>query len=162
MIKAFVMIRALRRSALLLAIIFIAVGVASAADILRVDKDVVGGTHDGSSWANAFSHLQDALDVALSGEEIWVAEGTYLPVADDDGDRTPTNSRDKTFKLVEDVAIYGGFIGNDTGGYETARGQRGWKKNVTILSGDLDGDDDPTKALNDPPPARITIDINIR
>ena len=34
--------------------------------------------NNGYSWENAFSHLQDGLDVAVSGDEIWVAAGDVL------------------------------------------------------------------------------------
>ncbi|MBN1257388.1 MAG: hypothetical protein JXA52_06745 [Planctomycetes bacterium] len=118
-------------------------------NVLCVDQDVIGGAGDGSTWENAFVHLQDALDVAASGDEIWVAEGEYHPVADTSGNRTPTDPRTKTFKLIEGVAVYGGFIGNDAGGYETERSQREWENHIVVLSGDLNGDDDSTKELND-------------
>jgi hypothetical protein len=45
----------------------------------RVDASVVGGANDGSSWANAFTDLQDALFEAGESpgtDEIWVAAGT--------------------------------------------------------------------------------------
>ena len=41
------------------------------------DNASAGG--DGSSWATAHKYLQDALAIALSGDEIWVAEGVYKP-----------------------------------------------------------------------------------
>ncbi|PDW01675.1 hypothetical protein CJ255_17995, partial [Candidatus Viridilinea mediisalina] len=93
------------------------------------------GANDGTSWANAFPTLQDALAVATSGQQIWVAAGTYYP---DEGDGQTDNDRSSTFLLRENVAIYGGFAGN-----ETALEQRDWLANVTILSGDLDQDDTP-------------------
>jgi hypothetical protein len=96
----------------------------SAAEVLHVTP---GGTGDCSSWANACT-LQSALTSASSGDEIWVAAGIYTP--------TTGTDRTATFQLTDDVAIYGGFAG-----METERDQRNPAANVTILSGDLNGDD---------------------
>ncbi len=61
---------------------------------------------DGSSWANAYKYLQDALSVAVSGDEIRVAEGIYIP------DRSLANpngsgARAAVFYLKTGVGIYG-------------------------------------------------------
>jgi predicted outer membrane repeat protein len=85
---------------------------------------------DGRSWNRAFQSLQEALSASSKGDEIWVARGTYYPHATD-----PT----KSFILKEDVAIYGGFSGR-----ETERQQRNYRKNVTVLSGNI-GKGDKTK-----------------
>ena len=82
------------------------------------------GTNDGSSWENAFTDLQAALRVASSGNEIWVAAGTYKPTA--------SINRSISFSLKNDVSIYGGFSGT-----EALRTQRDYSTNVTILSGDI-------------------------
>ncbi len=103
----------------------------------------VAGARDGSSWADAYNHLQEALDdVERTGNclpqspcEIWVAAGTYLPSRRTDPD-DPTSA---TFKLMNNVGIYGGFAG-----WETQRRQRDIAVNQTILDGDLSQDDDPT------------------
>ncbi len=99
-----------------------------AGTIRYVNTNVSGGTNDGSSWANAYSDLQGALAVATSGDEIWVAEGTYYP--------TTTANRGISFDLKDGVALYGGFEGT-----ETLREDRDWAGNPTILSGDIDGND---------------------
>ena len=84
---------------------------------------------DGQSWETAYADLQDALsDVPI---EIWVATGTYKPDRDS-GDRT------FSFQLVNGVEIYGGFAGD-----ETTLFQRDPETNLTVLSGDLNGDDAP-------------------
>jgi predicted outer membrane repeat protein len=95
-----------------------------------VDKDAVNGADNGTSWANAYIRLQDALDAATicPVEEIWVAEGTYLPTAPHSGG----TDRHKTFFINYDVKIFGGFAGG-----ETMRSQRNWTSHLTILSGDL-------------------------
>jgi predicted outer membrane repeat protein len=90
------------------------------------------GTNTGDSWANAYPALQDALRVSESCE-IWVAGGVYYP---DEGEGQADNDRAATFQLKTGVGVYGGFAGT-----ETARGQRDWTANVTVLSGDIDGND---------------------
>ncbi len=99
------------------------------------------GSNDGLSWANAFTELRDALGVAGSPpnllSEIWVAAGTYVPAS-------ANADRKATFRLVEDVGVFGGFVGG-----ETARGQRDPAANLTILSGDLNGDDEPGPLNNE-------------
>ncbi len=86
-----------------------------------------GGTGNCSSWANA-CELQTALANSVSGDEIWAAAGTHKP--------TTGTDRAATFQLKTGVNTYGGFSGT-----ETAREQRNPAANVTILSGDLNGDD---------------------
>src|SRR5690606_31455982 len=103
---------------------------ASAQGVLYVDADALPGG-DGASWATAFRDLQDALAVAEAGDAVWVAEGTYRP-----GDGTAgTGGRDASFALVDGAAVYGGFDGT-----ETSLEERDPEENVTVLSGDLDGD----------------------
>jgi len=83
------------------------------------------GAQNGTSWANAYAEVQTALTRAPGGSEIWVAAGTYRP---DLG----TNDPAMRFSLRNNVAIYGGFNGT-----ETAREQRNYVANQTILSGDI-------------------------
>jgi hypothetical protein len=97
------------------------------------------GENSGSTWENAFTNLQSALDNAQSGDEIWVAAGTYLPSKQADA----TDPRSATFKLVEGVGLYGGFTGS-----ENTLEDRNWKKNPTILSGDIDHNDMSSPATN--------------
>src|SRR5512147_2853980 len=52
----------------------------AAGTIVYVDAGA-SGTGDGSSWANAYPSLADALAGAASGTEIWVAKGTYKPTS---------------------------------------------------------------------------------
>jgi len=93
-----------------------------------VNAAATGG--NGSSWGCAFKDLQLALAASDSGDEIWVAAGTYKP--------TTGTDRGISFVMKNGVGIYGGFNGT-----ETLLLQRNWVNNVTTLSGDLNGDDGP-------------------
>lgn len=110
-------------------------------EIIHVDTDATGA-NDGSSWEDAFNHLQDALSVAQAGDQIWVAEGIYRP-DEDTVNPEGTGDRGATFFLVNGVAIYGGFAGSENSLYE-----RDWQVHETILSGDLNEDDGPDFANN--------------
>jgi hypothetical protein len=113
---------------------------------IYVDADA-SGANDGSSWADAYNYLQDALVYASSNpevNEVWVAAGIYTP---DKNSNNPGGSGDRTetFRLIKGVSLYGGYAGfgasepneRDVEGYET------------ILSGDLNGDDGPSFANYD-------------
>ena len=79
------------------------------------------------SWIQA-CELRYALSRATAGQQIWVAAGTYKPTSGTD--------RTISFALKHRVKIYGGFAGT-----ETLLSQRDPKTNLTILNGDLNGDD---------------------
>ncbi len=99
--------------------------------ICRVDSDVAT-PGNGSTWPNAYQHLQDAL--AQTGcTEIWVAASVYYP---DEGTGQLNNNRSSSYVLTNSVTIYGGF---DT--TETSRNERDQETNITVLSGDIDQND---------------------
>jgi len=106
--------------ALFLSLFFVS---ASEGTVLFVDAGA-GGANDGSSWIDAFRSLQVALAASVSGDDIWVAAGIYLPTAGAD--------RTISFVLKNGVALYGGFAGT-----ETSLEQRDWTVNVAILSGNI-------------------------
>ena len=116
--------------------------------VLYVDPTAGDPNQDGSSWALAYSDLQSALDVAALGDpndcvEVWVASNVYTPSVPTD----PNDPRSATFKLLNGVQLYGGFEGLNSAIYpggETLRNQRDPAVNLTILSGDLNGDDPAT------------------
>jgi len=134
----------------------------TADSVRRIYVDAIaGGVNDGSSWTDAYSYLQDALVDAHDSQvpvEIRVAQGVYKP------DQSPahpdgTGDRNTSFRLLDGVAIKGGFAGvgavdpnvRDVVLYET------------VLSGDLAGDDvplvDPCDLLTEPTRAENTYHI---
>ena len=82
--------------------------------------------YNGTSWANAFQDLQHAMvsAKALGGAQIWLAQGTYLP--------TQSKDRSVSFELSENIAIFGGFKGN-----ESRIEERTLESDTTILSGNI-------------------------
>jgi len=98
------------------------------------------GTNTGQTWTNAFNSLQDALDLASSGMEIWIARGTYKPsklprIATLLGISNAPKLH--MFELKSGVALYGGFSGA-----ETKLNDRNIDANPTVLSGDHLGNDE--------------------
>ncbi|MCO6173637.1 T9SS type A sorting domain-containing protein [Flavobacterium sp. NRK F10] len=102
--------------------------------VVYVDTDATGN-NDGTSWANAYNSLHDALtNTNIAGAEIWVAEGTYKPI----NASTP-------FLNQYGVNIFGGFVGTEN--TKADRNVDPWLHPV-YLSGDINGDD-----LNEVPSA---------
>jgi len=90
-----------------------------------VDKDATG-LNNGTSWANAFVELKDALEAArewVNADEIWIAEGVYSP---------HTTRRDTSFILYDSIHIYGGFLG-----VELTLGERTTDPELVQISGDI-------------------------
>jgi len=93
--------------------------------IYYVDSSA-SGTNTGNSWTNAYTDLQSALNVAVSGNIVLVAKGTYTPSVG------ATYSRTYTFTLANGVLYYGGFPSG--GGTFTSRD---FVNNRSTLSGDI-------------------------
>jgi uncharacterized repeat protein (TIGR02543 family) len=98
-------------------------------------------TKTGTSWDDAFATLQKALDMAdtTNGDHyiIWIAAGTYHPTAG--------GGKNRSFQMKNNVAVYGGFPANPNN-------EDGWLVrdhivNKTILSGDLNNDDNPNAVI---------------
>ncbi len=89
------------------------------------------GANNGKSWTSAFTDLQDALATADAGDQIWIAAGTYAPAGSG-------GSRTATFTLVNGVDIHGGFDGT-----ENSLADRDLAANETVLTGDLNSNDQP-------------------
>jgi predicted outer membrane repeat protein len=90
---------------------------------------------NGTNWANAFGTLHEALEYALPGDEIWVAGGTYYPVAVSNASAITIAERETSLQLKPGISIYGGFAGT-----EMSRNHRNHVTNPTIISGDLSSD----------------------
>ena len=106
--------------------------------VYYVDTDAPGPIHNGTSWAEAYSDLQDALAVVVPPAEIRVAQGTYRP------DRG-TGDREATFQLISGVVLSGGYAGSG----EPDPDARKVHTYETTLNGDLGGDDGPGFINND-------------
>ena len=86
---------------------------------------------DGTSWSTAFLTLQKALVTAQSGDQIWVATGTYYP---DEGPGQTDNDRSSAFAMKNGISILGGFPASDN----PVLGDRDPDSFTTVLSGDID------------------------
>ncbi len=124
---------------LLLIVFFYTVSLFSQSRIY-VDIDALGSA-DGSTWADAYTDLQDAIDVSVAGDSIWIAEGLYRPTKDLNGNAIPTDLRSKTFYVDQDIKIFGGFDAT-----ETSFSNRNLQNNLSILSGNIG--DEMTSADN--------------
>jgi hypothetical protein len=88
------------------------------------------GSGEGSSWANALNgkDLQAAINHS-STKQIWIADGIYKP------NSWPTGGsaqREMHFTLRKNIAVYGGFAGN-----EDDISERDILLNKTVFSGDI-------------------------
>jgi len=125
-----------------------AVGLATTSTTTTVYVDDTApalGLNDGTSWYNAYHSLQDALLQASPGTVIKVAQGIYSP---DDATSVPSQGRDATFELKNNVEILGGFAGNGM----PFPSERLILQYQTILDGDLDANDiplDPNSTTDD-------------
>jgi hypothetical protein len=116
-------------------------GVAAAhatADTIYVDKGA-GGAGDGSSWADAYTSLQDALSEARSNgtdDAVWVASGTYYP---DEGSSANGDDRTESFRVESGIDLRGHFSGGEQSLGDRTLARGGPK---TILSGEIQQDGD--------------------
>lgn len=60
------------------------------------------GASDGTSWTDAYTDFQTAINAAINGDSIFVAQATYLPASG------------TSFVMKEGVKIFGGFVGTET------------------------------------------------
>jgi len=105
-------------AAAMCAIIIFVMSSSAAAGIIYVKWNSPGSgappVYDGQSWDTAFHKVQDGVNASVTGDDIWVAAGTYA----------------ERITMKDGVALYGGFSGA-----ETSFDQRDWTANHTILDG---------------------------
>lgn len=96
--------------------------------VIFVDKNAPGPVHDGKSWNTAYLHPQFALSDPDNDVEIWVARGVYQSFS----------GADDVLKIQKtgNYQLFGGFIGNASGGYETNKENRNWRNNQTVFDGE--------------------------
>ena len=102
------------------------------ARVIYVDVNATGA-RTGASWADAYAIFERAIDESEAGDELWVAQGIYLPYGGGSADE------EDYFKLKNAVAVYGGFSG-----METLREERDPAAYPTIFSGNIGNPDNNT------------------
>jgi hypothetical protein len=104
------------------ALVFVLAGLlpwSGAAVVIRVDQARAGtGAGDGIGWSSAYRTVAEAMTAAATGDEIWMARGTYT----------------ERITLKAGVKLYGGFDAT-----ETLLSSRDWQANRSILDGEAGG-----------------------
>ncbi|HUR32027.1 MAG TPA: hypothetical protein VMZ69_11395, partial [Saprospiraceae bacterium] len=114
---------------LFLAVFFLCNNISLEAKIYFVNISATG-IGNGSSWSDAYSDLQDAINVSTKDDTICVAEGTYIPTHVFGADLV----RNATFYINKSILLFGGFSGIP--GTEGNFTERNPQLNETILTGD--------------------------
>lgn len=70
--------------------------------VFHVDKDATG-LYDGLNWLDGFTVVQDGVDAAWAGCQVWVADGNYAN----------TGGTEPVLTMKSGVDVYGGFAGNE-------------------------------------------------
>jgi len=84
-------------------------------------KPISSGAGDCSSWANACSDIQQAINIEAA-DEVWLAKGVYRP--------------SNPLVVKSGLKMLGGFVGN-----EVSAGKANPAKNLSIISADVDSND---------------------
>jgi hypothetical protein len=111
----------------------------SSATTYYVDASKTDNSGSGTSWATAKKDIQNAIDLATAGDQVWIKAGVYYPNASPNMTASTTvtatsllTSRDYYIQLKDGVSIFGGFAGT-----ETALSQRNISDNPTYIDGDI-------------------------
>ncbi|MCS3860474.1 hypothetical protein GGP86_000222 [Salinibacter ruber] len=106
------------------------------ADTIYVDKGA-SGAGDGTSWTDAYTSLQDALQAARSNgtdDAVWVAAGTYYP---DEGASANADDNTESFRVESGIDLRGHFSGDEQSLGDRTLARGGPK---TVLSGEIQQD----------------------
>lgn len=98
------------------------------------------GNNNGLSWTDAYTDLYNALIEEPAFTTIYIASGTYKPDA---------GSRYHSFQVKSGVKMYGGFKGTEVPIDQDTLDARNFEANTTILTGDLNGDDNGFANIGD-------------
>lgn len=104
---------------------------AGATGPIHVDQNSLVESGDGSSWDNPYTSLAAALAAAQNGDEVWVADATYVG----------------SVALESGVTVLGGFHGattDDSSPGETSASERDPVAFPAVLSGDIGEPGDPS------------------
>lgn len=116
-------------------LLFLLVCFKTQATVYYVDASKPDNSGNGTSWATAKKDIQNAIDLAVEFDQVWVKAGVYYPNASPDMTATAPvtlSSRDYYIKLKTGVSVYGGFNGT-----ETALSEWNPTNNPTYIDGDI-------------------------
>ncbi|MBC7495263.1 MAG: hypothetical protein H7221_09670 [Flavobacterium sp.] len=89
--------------------------------VYYVDSSRADNSGSGLSWSTAKKDIQNAIDIAAAGNQIWIKTGVYYPNASPNMTAsttvtatTPLTARDYYIQLKNGLSIYGGFAGTET------------------------------------------------
>ena len=106
---------------------------------IYVDASKVNNNGDGLTWATAKKDIQNAIDISVGGNEIWIKAGVYYPTSHPNmfastivTATSPLSNRDNYILLKDNVKIYGGFAGT-----ESLLTERNSNTNITFIDGDI-------------------------
>jgi len=80
----------------------------------------VSASGEGLSWGDAFKTINEGIDAAQPGDEVWVRTGVYEPTA--------------RIRLLKPITVYGGFAGG-----ESSIAQRNLENNPVVIQGSPSG-----------------------
>ena len=130
-----VLFHALLFSLLFLIFVPAAKGQSAMGGTFYVTKAGGASVKSGNSWAEALDEAEFRTKLAnANGSDqytFYVAKGTY----------TPGNMRGYSFAIRNNVRLYGGFAGTETGAHDQLIAARNFSANVTVLTGDIDNND---------------------